>query len=549
MIDLRKRLLGELLCPLDKEEVKHRELICASCECLVQDKCTETGWKVSRNKRPEAKCPKNLWQSKGKLHRDAKASIIQGRRVAFFTSGFGLDNFPANLLKDQIKRLYNVKLNVLSEMTEAVALHPDFAAFYAFNLTTADVIWIDPNVFFFEPIPLFTEEAFSAHRLPAPFPRFYPGLFAASRKFADLFEQAKDEDTPELGWQLILKDIVPGELKGLFFPLRDSPSATAPSAVALETDAEASNRLLQQMHISPRPWREVCRHFKWAKELTETDPYPAGTKIALDCAHAGIGDLLDVAHVVEGIRHENPEAIVTVHPKEVKESFTDLYGLTGPIELGAIIHKLPPTPWHKLDDPSRIENWAVYCGASKPRIATPVIGKSAEAFADDFLKGPTVCLSPISTCPTRSWPLERYEALGHLLEGAGWDVVIIDEPEGTKTVRSPFKRLFNAGAEREAAVIRRSALLVGNDSGMAHLSSGLGVPTLVLCGPTDGKSVFGWYEKTRWIDGQLPCSGCYWYVENDWRTECEHGCMAILRISIKEVFRKSLELLPVLRVV
>jgi hypothetical protein len=558
MMSLRKKLLGELLCPLDGKEIEHRELTCSGCGLLRIRRglrtCGETGFRVTpRVKRPEAECPRGLWQSKGTPKRSAAVSVINGKPVSIFTAGFGMCNLPANLLREQVKRFYDAELNILTEMTPAVALHQDFAFFYAFDLTDADdVIWIDPGVFLFEQIPLSTGKELSVHLLPAPFERYYRGLFSANRKLSPLFDAAKDEDDPELGWQTITGKADKAELHGLFFPLREPSSHRVPPAVALEIDPESRNRLLRQMHASPKPWREVCRHFGWMKELSATDPYPAGTSIAFDCGHAGIGDLLDIAHVAEGLKAENPDVAVSVYTKHQKKSFVDLYGLSGPIPHGAIRHKLPPSPWHKLDNPSRIENWARYCGVSKPMVATPLIGDAAEDFAAGFLKGlpsPIVCLSPISTCQARSWPLERYEALGVLLEGAGAGIVMIDEPEGSRTRESRFPRLFGVGAEREAAVIRRSGLLAGNDSGMAHLSSGLGIPTLVLCGPTDGKSVFGWYAKTSWIDGPLPCRGCYWFEKNGWRKECDHGCMAIMSISVKEVFRKSLDLLDAFTVV
>jgi len=120
---------------------------------------------------------------------------------------------------------------------------------------------------------------------------------------------------------------------------------------------------------------------------------------------------------------------------------------------------------------------------------------------------------------------------------------LIDEPVGFKTRHVPFMRLYGQGAEREAAVIAQCQLLAGNDSGMAHLSCSLEVPTLVLCGPTDGHKVFAWYKQAHWMDGPLPCSGCYFYVKNGWSPECQHGCLSILNIGIEDVFRRCLEIL------
>jgi heptosyltransferase-2 len=120
---------------------------------------------------------------------------------------------------------------------------------------------------------------------------------------------------------------------------------------------------------------------------------------------------------------------------------------------------------------------------------------------------------------------------------------MIDEPEGAKTLGMPFTRIYGQGAEREAAVIAQCQLLTGNDSGMAHLSASLEVPTLVLCGPTDGRKIFEWYKKAHWMDGPLPCAGCYFYGENGWSEECQHGCLSILQIGVEDVFRRCIEIL------
>ena len=303
------------------------------------------------------------------------------------------------------------------------------------------------------------------------------------------------------------------------------------------------------MYGSPRPWREVCRYFKWTAQLRKADPYPPGTKIALDCNTAGIGDIINVAHIVEALKDENPGLEVHVYTKTAKKSFVDLYGNYGPVEYAQVKHELPPSPWHKLDSTkfagTRIENWAAYCGATAPKLVKPNISEAARLFAEEFVKNlpaPRVILSPISTCPTRSWPLERYEALGLLLQKAGLSVVLIDEPGGAKTRNMPFTRIFGQGAEREAAVIAQCQLLIGNDSGMAHLSCSLEVTTLVVCGPTDGHKVFAWYKQAHWMDGPLPCAGCYFYKENGWREECQHGCLSILQIGVDDVFRRCLEL-------
>jgi heptosyltransferase-1 len=60
-----------------------------------------------------------------------------------------------------------------------------------------------------------------------------------------------------------------------------------------------------------------------------------------------------------------------------------------------------------------------------------------------------------------------------------------------------------------AALIRRSSLVLGGDSGPTHLAHALGVPVLMLMGPTDPErnGPYGAPERALWK--LLPCSFCH----------------------------------------
>ena len=65
------------------------------------------------------------------------------------------------------------------------------------------------------------------------------------------------------------------------------------------------------------------------------------------------------------------------------------------------------------------------------------------------------------------------------------------------------------GLPRLAALIRRSALVLGGDSGPTHLAHALGVPILMLMGPTDPlrNGPYGAPDLAVWKS--LPCSFCH----------------------------------------
>ncbi len=151
----------------------------------------------------------------------------------------------------------------------------------------------------------------------------------------------------------------------------------------------------------------------------------------------------------------------------------------------------------------------------------PVLGKSLSVLADPFpltispearrwaedewdqrqFAGQRVLvLHPGSGGRCKCWPPERYAALAACFLAEGWQVALIEGPADesvlTQTQRAlqesvagvqagRVQRLANLSLAQLAALLARAALVVGNDSGVSHLSAAVGAPTLALFGPTD----------------------------------------------------------------
>lgn len=572
--DLRARLLGNAYVPATDKTVRERNEACQTCHLyqrgngltcgilrdsfdLERNEATDGSGMVLRPRlqRIECSCPLGRWPA---------AAKIKTKPDTFGLLTYGFERFarPAQLLAQRFQKHTRRTMSILDEGAPCVCLQPDIAPLYAFDLfpNAEYVTFLSPKVFLFNQfLPDrndFSQRGLYAYRVPSPCHYYYRGYFTAHRDLRVLFEKAKDQPV-DAWWSYLVNEARSAERlfemdqPNIFFPMREAPPDRQPEAVSLSgMDPREYINLIGQMYRSPAPWREVCRFFSWPEQLRLAAPYPAGTQIAIDGHNAGIGDLIDIAHIAEAIKEMNPGVDISVYADERKKGFVSLFFKNSPPRNAFVIQEFPPSPWHLWDRSryisTRIGNWAVRCGVPEPKLARPIIGDEARRFAEEFtsdLPAPRVVLSPISTCRTRSWPLERYEVLGLLLEKEGCSIIVVDEPEGVKTKAMPFRRMFGLGAEREAAVIERCQLLIGNDSGMAHLSASMEIPTLAICGPTEGERVFGWYKKAVWINGRLPCDGCYFYERNGWRKECEHGCMSIFGIGVEEVFRRSIALL------
>jgi ADP-heptose:LPS heptosyltransferase len=102
-------------------------------------------------------------------------------------------------------------------------------------------------------------------------------------------------------------------------------------------------------------------------------------------------------------------------------------------------------------------------------------------------------LHPGSGGQAKCWPPERFAALAGRFLAANWKTLVIEGPADGAAALRVLDALPAGGAQRVsglalpqlAALLARSTLYVGNDSGVSHLSALLGVPTLALFGPTD----------------------------------------------------------------
>ncbi len=119
-----------------------------------------------------------------------------------------------------------------------------------------------------------------------------------------------------------------------------------------------------------------------------------------------------------------------------------------------------------------------------------------------------------TTWATKHWPLPMWQALAAKVVAAGLTPVVtwgndeeaararrIAEVDGVQMIdRLPLADL----AERLA----RAALVVGVDSGLAHLSAALGTPTLGLYGPTDAVLTGCRGGNTTVLQASTPCAPC-----------------------------------------
>jgi len=112
----------------------------------------------------------------------------------------------------------------------------------------------------------------------------------------------------------------------------------------------------------------------------------------------------------------------------------------------------------------------------------------------------------------RVWPLENYRKLAVRLRQKQYSVQIACDPnqrdwwlrQGESAVVTPQT------VTELLALVKRTGVFIGNDSGPGHLSAFAGVPTFTIFGPQVPEWFAPLHPASQWVDGKAcpykPCS-------------------------------------------
>lgn len=152
----------------------------------------------------------------------------------------------------------------------------------------------------------------------------------------------------------------------------------------------------------------------------------------------------------------------------------------------------------------------------------------------------------------RRWPADRFAAVADALVADGLAVAVITGPGEQRlaeqvrgAMRGPAVVMDRLTTPRElAAVLRRSRLFVGNDSGVMHCAATMGVPTLGVFGLSNHRA-WGPYppQRHRVVRLDLPCSPC---VHHAFSLGTPQGCpgrMCLTELEPERVVGVARELL------
>ena len=308
-------------------------------------------------------------------------------------------------------------------------------------------------------------------------------------------------------------------------------------------------------------------------------------QVALVRESGGLGDIVCMGAAAMALTAENPD--VTIHafvPRDFLEIAQHLVGIDSVQSLGAVselssvrrrrdqpldrkkypyLKVLDGIEWDKIVDLycpgflyecssvqrvtlGRAALFAMAAGVKSLAQAIPMWQStwSERNIAEELYKTiprrvdkPIIGVSLRSTCRARAYPQSRWK---ELLESiTPWaDVVYLD------CVNFPFQIPHVTSILRKPIPVVAALLPLLNgfltvDTLFIHLCASVGLSTLGVFGPTEGKAVGGRYSETRWINGegkQCPFA-CHYRRFIGWNPDkCRpNGCERMLSISPAQI--------------
>lgn len=153
--------------------------------------------------------------------------------------------------------------------------------------------------------------------------------------------------------------------------------------------------------------------------------------------------------------------------------------------------------------------------------------------------GSILAINPGATnSSAKRWPAERFaRTADRLNEREGFQTVVVGAA-GDKPVAKEVARLMRTHAAVIAgetsiselkAVLACAGLVISNDTGTSHVSAALGVPTVVVFGPTEHVSTCPLSQRSVVVRHDVECSPCM-------LRECpiDHRCMT--RVEVDDVY-------------
>jgi Glycosyltransferase family 9 (heptosyltransferase) len=254
----------------------------------------------------------------------------------------------------------------------------------------------------------------------------------------------------------------------------------------------------------------------------------------------GVGDIVCFAWLGEGLIQAGVD--VEFYATDWREEIFRMFQMptTNDPRDGMLTHNGYETAIKTNSPMSYIEWMAHHIG-----IDTPPIRPRLELNPMDREMGrrdsADVLVFPYSYSPSRTWPRNYFVELGLILKSSGLTVKYVTE-QRDYAFFMPFHCIVGQSWNYIAGAIQSAQLVIGNDSGPAHLSGTIGTPTIAIQGATTERIYSHIPEVVCFRKKSLGCAGCH-CLPPAYRASCEVGCLELYRTFPEEVAAFALGIL------
>jgi len=145
--------------------------------------------------------------------------------------------------------------------------------------------------------------------------------------------------------------------------------------------------------------------------------------------------------------------------------------------------------------------------------------------------------------PAKRWPLDRFAAVGCHIARRGLSVLVCgaasERAECERVAREAGAGISSVAGDTDlplqAALCAQAAIVVSNDSGLAHLAAAAGAPTVVVFGSTSSAWTAPLGSRVRVLQHAPVCAPCF-------QRTCRIGYRCLHAVTVDEACRACDEL-------
>lgn len=190
----------------------------------------------------------------------------------------------------------------------------------------------------------------------------------------------------------------------------------------------------------------------------------------------------------------------------------------------------PPAPllWkqektHSVEQQLALLGWTGVPVTDKPRTQLGISPAAAEAVnqrlvAAGLADQKIALIHPAAAFETKRWATENFARVAEFVAERGFAPVAIAAPHEAQVINDLLGAAsvkivsFDLSLPEVTALAARSQLFVGNDSGIAHIASAVGTPSVVIFGSSNVANWRPWNRAAaEVVFEEMPCQPCHGY--------------------------------------